>query len=224
MTATYLGIDLTASAKRPSGVALLSEGLEVLHAGTLRRDADLLTLVAGAQPLLVSIDCPLGLPLGWDCLDLECSCGQCDCPTEDRRRRCEVELAARRIPCYWTTRRSIIREMVYRGMELRYHLEKRRVQVLEVYPYGTKVHLWGRGMPPKTRPEGLAWLRARMAQLLPSLGQRVESLTHDEADALLAAYTAWLHARGRTETLGLKEEGQIVLPLGVPVDRASDHG
>ncbi|MEK7216860.1 MAG: hypothetical protein AAB289_14840, partial [Chloroflexota bacterium] len=85
---------------------------------------------------------------------------------------------------------------------------------LEVYPYGTKVRLWGRAIPPKTRPEGLAWLRDRLAGLLPSLGPRAETLTHDEADALLAAYTSWLHAGGHTETLGVAEEGQIVLPVG----------
>jgi predicted nuclease with RNAse H fold len=59
----------------------------------------------------------------------------------------------------------------------------------------------------------LAWLRLRLAELLPDLGDRAATLNHDAADALLAAHTARLHALGRTEVLGDAEEGQIVLPL-----------
>lgn len=209
----FAGIDLTASERRASGLALLSPQGAVLHLGSLRTDGEVLAFAAALQPASIAIDAPLGLPEGWECLDQPCSCGACAGPGEDRRRRCERELAARGIPCYWTTRRSIIREMVYRGMELRYALEKRGHRVVEVYPFGTKLRLWGRPILSKQRPEGLAWLRQRLAGLFPDLGARAATLSHDAADALLAAHTARLHALGGAEVLGDAGEGQILLPL-----------
>ncbi len=209
MVHAVLGIDLTAGPQRPSACAALDDTGAVAGLVDLRTDEELLALAGPAR--VVAIDAPLGLPAGWCCLEPVCACGGCESPTEDRRRAAELALRDAGIPCYWTTRRSIIRRMVYRGIALRNALEAQGKAVLEVYPYGAKLRLWGRPLPKKTAPAGLAFLKERLAALWPSLVID-GAFTHDHADALLAAYTGWLHLHGSTDVLGTAAEGQIVLP------------
>ena len=217
----YLGVDLTASARTPAAYALLDERLAVTALGFFRADEALLDLLAEHRPDIVALDAPLGLPGGWSCLDDPCSCNECSDAALDKRRTSEIELRRRGIPCYWTTRRSIIKQMVYRGIRLRSMLESRGCCVLEIFPYAAKVRLWGKQLPKKHRPEGIAYLREALLGLLPSLGEASAELDHDRADALLAAYTAWLHVRGDTEILGGAVEGQIVIPKeGLATNRA----
>ncbi len=61
-----------------------------------------------------------------------------------------------RIPCYYTTKRSIIKDMVYRAIALKDEITARGYQVIEVYPYAAKVRLLGRHIPKKITPEGIA--------------------------------------------------------------------
>jgi hypothetical protein len=37
-------------------------------------------------------------------------------------------------------------------------------------------------------------------------------LTHHELDAILGAYTCYLHRRGQTEQLGDPQEGVVIIP------------
>lgn len=208
----FLGVDLTSAAKTPTAYALLDERLEIQTLDFFREDAELVGKANEHQPSLIGIDAPLSLPLGWHCLENPCSCNACLSPTLDKTRTAEVELSARRIPFYWTTRRSIIKKMVYRAISLRSALESRGHHVIEVFPYATKMRLWGRQMPKKNTPEGVTFLRQKLELLLPNLGQRWSDLDHDRADALMATYTVWLHHRGQTESLGIAAEGQIVIP------------
>jgi len=212
----FLGVDLTSAAKTPTAYALLNERLAIQKLDYFSGDAELASLADEHQPTLIGIDAPLGLPLGWNCLEDPCTCNTCFCPTLDKRRTAEMELSARHIPFYWTTRRSIIKKMVYRAISLRSALESRGHHVIEVFPYATKVRLWGKQMTKKNTPEGITFLKQKLELLLPNLGQQLSDLDHDRADALLAAYTAWLHYRGQTEALGVAAEGQIVIPREGP--------
>lgn len=206
---SYLGFDLTASEKRSSAYAVL-DGLGCLEeCGTLRSDQDIRQWVIEAGASLMGMDCPLGLPVGLCCLEEDCSCT----PTSALKgRECERELARRGIGCYFTTKRSIIKAMVYRGMALRDALAGHGVEVLEVYPYAVKVSLWGKPIPRKTTPEGMAFLRERLGDLVPGVASYEDKLNHDLCDAILAAYTAYLHDQGKTEALGIEEEAFIIVP------------
>jgi predicted nuclease with RNAse H fold len=102
--------------------------------------------------------------------------------------------------------------MVYRGMALRDALAEHGIEVLEVYPYAAKVALWGKPIPRKTTPQGMAFLRERLGELVPGVTSYPEKLTHDLCDAILSAYTAYLHSQGKTESLGIEEEAMIVVP------------
>ena len=159
---------------------------------------------------MVAIDAPLSLPQGLCCLEESCSCQP---QAGVKGRSCERELARLGIPCYFTTKKSIIKAMVYRGIRLKAELESMRYEVIEVYPYASKVRLWGKPIPPKQKPVGLLFLKQHISHLLPNIAAYVNDFTHDMCDAAIAAYTAYLHYQGKTELCGESEEGAICLPF-----------
>ncbi len=111
--------------------------------------------------------------------------------------------------------------MVYRGIRLKTELEAMGYEVIEVYPYASKVRLFGKNIPKKTTPAGLAFLKQRICQLLPDITAYIDGVNHDMCDAAIAAYTAYLCSRGKTELCGEAEEGAIYLPF---LDRViNDH-
>ena len=102
-----------------------------------------------------------------------------------------------------TTKRTFIKQMVYRAVALAEDLRAQGHEVIEVYPYASKVCLFGRPIPKKTSSAGMAFLRQRLGKLIDGLDDRTERLNHDLGDALIAAHTARLYRLGRTEALGL---------------------
>jgi predicted nuclease with RNAse H fold len=194
---TYLGIDLTSSAARPSGYAVLDEQASLLAVGLVATSEEILSLASRWRPRLVALDAPLSWPLDPD----------------SRGRRCELLLAREGIGTFRTTRRTIIRALIERAIPLAVTIRSQGFEVVEIYPYGSKVRLFGRPIPRKTTPEGRTWLRRRLEGLVPGLADRRGPLSHDELDAVLAAYTTVLRDRGQTEEVGDPVEGQICLPL-----------
>jgi predicted nuclease with RNAse H fold len=193
---TYLGVDPASSAARPSGYAVLDEQSRLLALGLVAADDEILSLASRWRPRMVALDAPLSWPT-----DLDSS-----------GRQCEARLAHEGIGTFRTTRRTIIRALVERGIALACVLRSQGFQVIEAYPYGSKVRLFGRPIPKKTRSSGRAWLRQRIEGLVPDLAHHRSSITHDELDAVVAAYTALLRDRGLTEDVGDPAEGVICLP------------
>jgi len=204
----FIGIDLTSSPERASACIGLDDNLNLGFAGFLHSDTDLVALVISQAPRVTAIDAPLTLPKGLCCLEESCRCQ----PIQGKGRECERQLARLGIPCYFTTKRSIIKRMMYRGVELKRRLEDRGYQVIEVYPYASKVRLWGKPVPSKARSAGLALSRAKLANLMPSLTPHVADFDHHLCDAALAAHTAYLHHRNATEQIGSLKEGAIYIP------------
>jgi predicted nuclease with RNAse H fold len=165
--------------------------------GFVATDEEILLLASHWQPRLVALDAPLSWPLEPD----------------SKGRQCELQLAHEGIGTFRTTRRTIIRALIERGIALSADMRSQGFEVIEVYPYGTKVRLFGRPIPKKTTPEGRAWLRQRLETLVPSLSDHQRPLTHDELDAVVAAYTALLRDRGLAEEVGDPVEGRICLPF-----------
>jgi len=194
---TYLGVDLASSAARPSGYAVQDEQARLLAVGLVASDEEILSLASHWQPRLVALDAPLSWLL----------------EPGGKGRRCELLLAHEGIGTFRTTRRTIIRALVERGTGLAAAVRSKGFEVIEVYPYGTKVRLFGRPIPKKTTPEGRSWLRQRLETLVPNLADHQGLLRHDELDAVVAAYTALLRDHGLTEEVGDPAEGQICLPL-----------
>jgi predicted nuclease with RNAse H fold len=208
----YVGIDLTSSPRRPSAYAVLDGSGSLAHVGLAREDAELLALTECWRPRIVAIDAPLSLPRGLCCLEEACPCRPV---APDGLKAVERDLFRQGISLYATTKRSIIKGMVYRAMRLRRALEEQGYVVLEVYPYAAKVRLWGKGMPKKTSPAGRDWLRERLDGLVSGLREHEGRLGHDQLDAIVAAYTAYLYDRGLAEGVGDRDEGLIWVPRAV---------
>ena len=211
--AAFLGIDLTSVEAKPSACVGLDRELDLIYCGFSHQDSDILTVVSRHSFELVAIDAPLSLPEGLCCLEESCSCQP---KAEVKGRSCERELAGLGIPCYFTTKKSIIKAMVYRGIRLKTELEAMGYEVIEVYPYASKVRLFGRNIPAKSKTAGLAFLKRHISRLLPHISAYIDEFNHDLCDAAIAAYTAFLHWQGKTQLIGDAEEGAIWLPL---VDR-----
>ena len=206
---SVFGIDLSASPKRSSFYALLDGQAQLTHLDHFRTFDELLICLETHNPSMIAIDAPLYLPLGLDCLEESHPCS----PTlEEKGRVSEKELAKMHIGCFFTTKRSIIKALIYRGLELNRDLAKRGYHVIEVYPYATKVILFGDKIPPKNSAGGLDFLKERLSRLIDGLDPYMDGLNHDGCDALLTAYTASLHQENRTDSLGVAEEGYVVVP------------
>ena len=211
---TILGIDLTSSEKKPTACAVLDPDRILRYVGFQRTDGDMLDLAARHRPGIVAIDAPLGFPRGMDCLEPDHGCASV---WPDRGRRADREVIARKISIYVITKRTFIKRMVYRAIQLAETLEGRGHQVIEVYPYASKVRLFGKSIPKKTSLEGRRFLHSRLSPLVSGLDDHGR-LNHDKYDAIVAAYTGHLASRGETEALGEPDEGQIVIPGAAAVD------
>ena len=162
----FLGIDPTSSDGKATACAVLDGDGALAHLAALKTNAEIVDLAREWRPSIVAIDAPLGFPKGMCCLEETCPCRSVH---ELKGRVCERELIRRGIRLYITTKRSFIKRMIYRSMALAQELEIAGSQILEVYPYASKVYLFGRPIPPKTTREGLAFLRRGLEALIPGL-------------------------------------------------------
>ena len=205
----YLGIDPTCGPQGPSAFAVLDDQGRLHDLGLVREDCDILALARRWRPRYLAIDAPLSLPEGMCCLEECCPCAPV---SPDGLKAAERALLKEGIGLFRTTKRSIIKAMVYRAIGLRRVLEERGYAVVEVYPYASKVRLFGRPVPKKTTKAGRQWLRQRLEGLVLGLREHGRPLGHDQLDAIVAAYTAYLHGQGQAEAVGDREEGVIVVP------------
>ncbi len=206
----YVGVDLTAG-KRVSDVAALDLAGQRVAFATALTDDDLLRVLADFGARVADTDSPMALPSGLCCLEESCSCAPSDGAVG---RSAERALMKRGIPCFWTTKRTIIKSMVYRAIGLKARLEAEGYTVFEVFPYAVKRILLGPRLPRKSQPEGIRRLVTGARGLLPDCcWPEPWSPGHDQLDALYCAITARLFALGRTEALGDPAEAPIVVPL-----------
>lgn len=174
-----LGIDLTGSEKRASGLAVLNESLIGYEAYTKRvkSDADIENEAVLAEPDVVSIDSPLSLP-------------------EDSTkiyRDCELTLKRRGIGVYWCLLPSM-KSLTMRGIRLAKRLRYKGLNVIESYPGAAQDIL---GIPRKNK--GVTALAEALARY--GVAGNLD-VSHDELDAITAAIVGHLYLRGEYEALG----------------------
>jgi predicted nuclease with RNAse H fold len=209
---TFLGIDLTSTEAKPSACVGLDSKSQLVYLGFLTKNRDILALVNFYSPQIIAIDAPLSLPLGLCCLEESCPC-QPKFPRKNRQ--CDQELRQQGIPCYPTSKKTFIKELIYRGIELKTSIGrevKQAGQVIEVYPFASKVRLFGKTLPRKTTKQGMGFLRDKLEDILPGLQPYLDMFDHDLCDAAVAAYTALLYHQNKVEALGNSEEGLIFIP------------
>jgi predicted nuclease with RNAse H fold len=103
--------------------------------------------------------------------------------------------------------------MIARALALQTAWQAAGRRVIEVYPYGSKVRLWGKGLPHKASHAGRTLVQTRLATLVRGLADPAAYFyTHDTLDAILAAYTGGLVLDGVADAVGDPSEGVIWLP------------
>jgi predicted nuclease with RNAse H fold len=205
-----IGLDLTTSPEKATAFAILTTEMDIVAEGLVTGDEETIALAEEHRPALLAIDAPLSLPLGLCCLEESCACRSV---SPGKGRQCERELSALGIGCYYTTKRSIIKGMVYRAIALKEKMEERGFAVIEIYPYASRRRLFGK-LPSKKTVDGRRALQEELRHLIPAIPSPQESLlSHDALDALLAAYTGVLYIKSQTEALGDPAEGLLHIPL-----------
>lgn len=205
-----VGIDVF-SGKGKTALAVLSSrgrkpALFFLGERSEYSDNDVLMgVVMDFCPKLVAIDAPLTLPLGRCCLRSDCSCRL---NVIQKGRACERILAAAGISIYFPT--AWVSDLVNRGLELAERCRRLGLSYIEVYPYATKIALFGR-LPKKSTREGRKRLQVLMASLVEGIPGGM-LLSHDRLDSLVAAYTGYLHLKRATRSVGDPKEGVICVP------------
>ncbi len=207
---SVLGVDLRASRKKPSSVAILDSQSHLTELGSFYEDIELMKLVDDLRPDLVAIGAPLNLPSGFCCLDQSCDCRF---SVPDRKGRLlELQLAKMGISCFYTNKGSIIRELIYRGILLSQNLRDAGYNVIEVYPHATKMLLFGDKVPPKNSAVSVSYMIGHLTPLVSGMEKHADDLDRNSCDAIINAYTGQLHAQSNTDVLGDPEEGILVLP------------
>ena len=204
-----VGIDITSHERKPTACAVLDSKGALIDLGKKKTDEDIIQLVREYAPTVVAIDSPLGYPKGMDCLEESHDCESVHCFSG---RKCEREIARHGIGIFWTTKRTFIKDMIYRAIALAKEIRSLGIEVIEVYPHASKVFLFGIPIPKKTTREGKRFMTAKLIELIPGLADSDQRLDHDLMDALVAAHTAHLNRLKRTKTLGIPEEAQIHVP------------
>ncbi len=204
------GVDLRASPNLPSSLAVLDRDGRLCSLASISHDEEITGIGVEDQPSLIAIGSPLSLPRGLCCLETTCPC-ETEVP-QSKGRQAEAELARMKISCFFTNKRSIIRSLIYRGIRVANQLRSRGHKVIEVYPYASKVILFGDRIPPKKSPGSLRFMKDNLSPLVDGLHPHMNSLDMNRCDAILNAYTALLHHQEETDSLGTEEEGWVVLP------------
>lgn len=171
-----VGIDLTGSEKKPSGVAFL-DGNTLIETARLHTDLALQEFSEDYAPDIVSIDSPLSLP-------------------EDPNkiyRDCELTLKRRGIGVFWCLLPTM-KNLTMRGIKLAAELRTAGLTVIESYPGAAQDIL---GIPRKRKGVQL------LADALSEFGIRGNlNISHDELDAVTAAIVGQYYLRGEYEALG----------------------
>ena len=205
-----LGVDLRASRKKPSSIAILDSQSHLTELASFFEDSELIKLVDDIHPDLVAIGAPLNLPSGFCCLDQSCECHFSE--PNRKGRLLELELAKMGISCFYTNKGSIIRELIYRGIQLSKTLRAAGHTVIEVYPHASKMLLLGAKVPPKHSAVSISYMIGHLTPLVSGMEEHADDLDRNSCDSIINAYTGQLHAQSNTDILGDPDEGILVLP------------
>ena len=193
------GIDLRASAARKSGMALMEA--KSVQTTLAEQDSDIIDLILEWKPDLVSIDSPLSLPKGRDCISDDCECRKFGIT-----RECERILRSRNINVFWCLIQSM-QGLTERGMRLTQHLRELGFNVIESYPGAAQDIL------------GITRKKISTEELKQGLmdfglvGQfEYNKVTHDELDAITSALVGYFYLSDWYEALGNEDEGYLIVP------------
>ncbi|WZO99909.1 DUF429 domain-containing protein [Isosphaeraceae bacterium EP7] len=198
-----VGIDLAGVPHRETGVAILRDGrLDLLVAAST--DDEILELASRAgRRGTIAINAPLTRPAGRCCLEDDCRC-RVDPGT--RSRALERELGRMGVPTLAT---ALIKVLARRGAILDASLRERGFDPLEVYPFAT-LKLLGLPWQAKKTKLGRRKIHRALKPLVPGLNHPRAS--EHQIDAVVCALTALMWRQRQTCTVGIADEGLMVIP------------
>jgi len=190
-----IGIDITASKNKKSGIAFLS-GRHV-QTESLSTDEEIIEYIKMKKPSIVSIDSPLGLPGGKNEIDNQAGIV----------RVAEKHLSSVGIAAYPALIDSM-KNLTIRGIKLRKIIESFTFPptVIESYPGAAQDILC---IPRKQN--GLENLREGIKELA-LYGTGLETKSHDEMDAITCCIVGRYYEKGMYEAMGIPSEAQLIVP------------
>ena len=194
-----IGIDLTGSELRPSGVCVF-RGRDA-YLSLVSSDEDILRLVEKIGGGLISIDSSLGLPAGRCCVN-----DTCECRKYGIMRECERILRKRGIRVYPTLIKSM-QNLTLRGIDLARTFRDVGYTVIESYPGGAQDLL----RFPRKKINLRQLETDLMAMGIVPHSER-EPVTHDQLDALTSALVGYFYLAGMYEAIGNNDEGYLIMP------------
>jgi predicted nuclease with RNAse H fold len=195
-----VGIDLSGSEKRDSGFCTLDG--EKAFLDLVKTDEEIILKTINAEPAVISIDSPLGLPKGRCCVDDSCACRKYGIT-----RECERTLKKRGINVYPCLIKSM-QKLTVRGIKLANYFREIGYEVIESYPGAAQDIL---GIPRKRID--LPELETDLRDIGIKPCAKSEAITHDEIDALVCALVGFFYLAESYEALGNEEEGYLSLPV-----------
>ncbi|MGH7230888.1 MAG: ribonuclease H-like domain-containing protein [Nitrospiraceae bacterium] len=198
-TPRIVGIDLRGSEVRASGWALLTGGRA--ETKMLKTDDQIIEETIKHTPDVISIDSPLGLPIGRCCGD-----DSCHCRTKGILRECERTLWKRGVrvfPCLLPSMQCL----TLRGIRLAKVFRRRGFEVIESYPGAAQDIM--RIPRKKSSLEDLSKGLAAFGITGPFISQPTN---HDELDAITSAVVGYFYLTGDYEALGNKQEEHLIIP------------
>lgn len=189
-----VGVDLAGVQTKQSGFCILDEKLDA-KTFLVFLDKEILKAVDRIKPDVVAIDAPLSLPKGRKSLKRK---------SNIHFRQCDKELWKHGIRFFPITL-GPMRKLTERGIKLKEILERKKFEVIEVYPGGAQDIL---NIPRKQ--EGLRGLKNGLRGI--GIKGLKKSITHDELDAVTCALVGKLYLEKNHTALGDENEGLMIMP------------
>jgi len=169
-------------------------------------DAEILSLVSRYGPdVVVAVNAPLTIPRGRCCLDDDCRCRH---DPGTRSRQVERDLLRMSVPTLAT---ALLKVLARRGQRIAAELRLAGMKPLEVYPFAT-LRLLGLPTQGKRTEAGRRRIHNALQPLV--LGLDHPGASEHQLDAVVCAFTAHLWRLGLTTTVGVEDEGLMVIPSG----------
>ena len=185
----FIGIDLAASEKNPTGLATLEKNKKTkITTKILFTNREILEEIKKSKPKVVAIDAPLFLPLGRKNLR----------KSKIHFRSCDKELLKMKIK-FFPISIGPMRSLTKRGISLRKTLEKMKIKVIETFP-GAIYDILGIN---RKNPSNLK----KFIKFNPK-GKSIH-----EIDAIACAYIAKLFSEGKVRKIGNRREGYMYIPV-----------
>ncbi len=194
-----VGIDLTGSEKRATGFCVLKGSSAYLS--LVKTDDELISLTEKANPAVVSIDSPLGLPGG-----VTLSEGEFDDKKYGIMRICEKILKKRSVnvyPCWIQSMRGLTQ----RGMRLANIFRYKGYLTIESFPGAAQDIL----QFPRKKVD-LKELEISLKDIGIEVKTKKENISHDELDALTSALVGYFYLADMYEAIGVENEGLLIVP------------